>query len=297
MPGWGLDTADVRSPSLTWIGLSSLLSLAACGRPGATLDPDGQGSDAGTNTGTTTGADASTRDDEHVMAYGAQTIYVYAAPELDREVARLFALFEDLASEQVPLDGSTRLPIGWTTLSFSIEGERGERLVVQEPNYADQPETHTRPDISLSLATLARQRAVLEQAQVHGAAINFDQHVLVIRGSLELDQVFLLRVESPGGRLTGWRLSPTEGIAAGSETESLPVYAILAARPALLDAMLLPPGYMAFYEGDAITTIVNERDEVVWDRTLEATPLGTGLERTDDHSEPGGLLPRLEPLD
>ena len=44
------------------------------------------------------------------------------------------------------------------------------------------------------------------------------------------------------------------GEAEDSETESIPVYAILRARPALLDAMLLPPGYMAFFSGDTLTT-------------------------------------------
>jgi hypothetical protein len=228
------------------------------------------------------------REDEHVMAYGDRQIYVYADPSLAHEVERLFALFGDLEAEQVPLDRNTRLPIGWTTLSFAVEGERGERLVVLEPDYANQPETRTRQDISVSLATLARQRAVLEHAGVAGQPINFDEHVLAIRGSLALEEVFLLRVESPGGRMTGWRLSPTEGIPEDSETESLPVYAILEARPALLDAMLLPPGYMAFYSGNTLTTIVNENDEVVWDWTLSAPE----LERDQEPSEP-----LLEPLD
>jgi hypothetical protein len=226
------------------------------------------------------------QNNEHVMAYGERTIHVYADPSLAVEVARLFALFEDLAAEQVPLDRTTRLPIGWTTLSFAAEGDR---LIVEEPDYANQPELHTRRDISVSLATLARQRAVLENAGVAGEPIGFDQHVLTIAGVLELDEVLLLRVESPGGRLTGWRLSPTEGIAEDSEIESLPVYAILEARPALLDAMLLPAGYMAFYSGNTITTIVNERDEVVWDWNLSPAE----LERDGDERGP---QPLLEPL-
>lgn len=230
---------------------------------------------------------ATAREDEHAMPYGERTIYVYADPSLALEVRRLFALFEDLEAEQVPIDHTTQLPIGWTTLSFAVEGERGERLVVLEPDYANQPETRTRQDISVSLATLARQRAVLEHAGVGGQPIDFDEHVLAIRGSLALDEVFLLRVDSPGGRMTGWRLSPTEGIPEDSETESLPVYAILEARPALLDAMLLPAGYMAFYSGDTLTTIVNERDEVVWDFSLAPAE----LER-----EPADA-PLLQPID
>jgi hypothetical protein len=271
----------------TCAGLLGALSLTTACRPSATLEDPAADPAISRDPGPS--ADQA-QGDEWTMAYGRQTLYVYADPSLAPEVARLFALFEDLAAEQVPLDLDTRLPIGWTTLSFAIEGDAGERLVVREPDYADRPETNTRADISVSLATLARQRLVLEHAGVAGAAIDFDQHVLTITGSLALDEVFLLRVESPGGRMTGWRLSPTEGIPEDSETESIPVYEILAARPALLDAMLLPPGYMAFYERDTLTTIVNEHDEVVWDLDLAATE----LERSEPREQPG---PLLEPLD
>ncbi len=264
--------------------IGSLLALPACEREPATQTPEPAAAVAPSP------AAAVARDDEHSMIYGERTIYAYADPSLAVEVARLFSLLEDLAAGQVPLDRTTRLPIGWTTLSFAVEGEHGERLVVEEPDYANEPETRTRQDISVSLATLARQRAVLELADVHGAAIDFDQHVLITSGVLELDEVFLLRVESPGGRMTGWRLSPTEGIAEGAQIESLPVYAILARRPALLDAMLLPPGYMAFFSGDTLTTIVNERDEVVWDWSLAAGE----LERAPERSGPEPLLEPLE---
>jgi hypothetical protein len=238
-------------------------------------------------------ADAPARDPipvahgERAMQYGDRTIYVYADPSLSYEVDRLFALFRDLQAEQVPIDRNTRLPIGWTTLSFAVEGDR---LIVEEPDYANQPETRTRPDISVSLATLARQRAVLEHAGVAGQPIDFDQHVLAFRGALETDEVFLLRVESPGGRMTGWRLSQTDEVPEGSAIDSLPVYAILAARPALLDAMLLPPGYMAFYSGETLTTIVNERDEIVWDWTLSTMSRELG-------PEPERTQPLLQPID
>jgi hypothetical protein len=262
----------MRSRSL--ILTCSLLSFAGCERSSTTRTPEGQPEPT-----------PEARDDEYVMSYGDSTIYVYADPSLKTEVDRLFLLFEDFRLEQVPLDAGTRLPIGWTTLSFSVEGNR---LVVMEPNYDNAPETRTRKDISVSLATLARQRAVLENAGVAGQPIDFDEHVLAIRGSLELDEVFLLRVESPGGRMTGWRLSPTEGIPEGAETVSIPVYEILAARPALLDAMLLPAGYMAFYSGNTLTTIVNESDEVVWDAMISAS---------QPEREPEPERPLLQPID
>lgn len=275
--------------------LTALLTLVAasgCERTSATATP------SATTTSQAAGTDESERapDNEFTLPYGARTIHVYADPALDGEVARLFLLFEDLRAEAVPITDQTRLPIGWTTLSFTDDGAR---LIVQEPDYDQEPESNTRPDISVSLATLARQRKVLEQVGVPGAAINFDQHVLTIRGVLDEAEVMLIRVESPGGRMTGWRLTPEAGIEDSDEIESLPVYEILAVRPELLDAMLLPPGYLVLYSGDQLTTIVNQSDEVVWEwtrdgelpRTHEGELSGPG------HTvEPTTPRPRSQPL-
>lgn len=282
------DTSAVRS-SCCLAALLSLVAASGCERAGATATPE------------VTDQDSPERapDNEFTLPYGARTIHVYADPALDGEVARLFLLFEDLRAEAVPITETTRLPIGWTTLSFTDDGAR---LVVQEPDYDHEPESHTRPDISVSLATLARQRRVLEQVGVPGAAIDFDQHVLTIRGVLEQAEVMLIRVESPGGRMTGWRLTPAEGIEESDEIDSIPVYAILAARPELLDAMLLPPGYLVLYSGDQLTTIVNQDDEIVWEwtrdgdlpRTHEGEP-GTD-HVVDPARDPGTPRPRSQPL-
>ena len=279
------DTRAVRS-SCRLAALLVLVAASGCERTGATATPDVAQTDSPERA----------PDNEFTLPYGARTIHVYADPALDGEVARLFLLFEDLRAEAVPITETTRLPIGWTTLSFTDDGER---LVVQEPDYDHEPESATRPDISVSIATLARQRQVLEQVGVAGAAIDFDQHVLTIRGVLEQAEVMLIRVESPGGRMTGWRLTPAAGIEDSDEIDSIPVYAILAARPELLDAMLLPPGYLVLYSGDQLTTIVNQNDEIVWEWTrdgdLPRTHEGEGA-GTDHAVDPTAPRPRPQPL-
>ncbi len=233
-------------------------------------------------------------DNEHVFAYGSQTIYAYADPSLDGEVDRLFEVFAAMRDEAFVIRDGGELPIGWTTLRFAVEGSR---IGILEPDYDGDPEHDSRPDISVSLATLARQRAILTLAGVPGEPIDFDRHVLLVRGSLEQSEVFLVRVASPGGRMTGWRLSPTAGMQAEDEVDSLPVHAILRARPELVDAMLLPAGFMAFYTGERLVTLVDERDEVVWDwaRDGELAPLGQPEPTITEH--PAGdpnLLPALD---
>src|SRR5690349_14037446 len=109
----------------------------------------------------------------------------------------------------------------------------------------------------------------------------------------------LVRVESPGGRMTGWRLTPADGIKEEDEVESLPVYAILAARPELLDAMLPPPGYLVLYPGDQLTTVVDENAHIGWDWTRDGDkPNDEGMTDTPDLiPRPQPPKPLLEPLE
>lgn len=228
---------------------------------------------------------------ERSFAYGDQTILVHADPALDGEVERLFEVFAALRAEAFVIGDASELPIGWTRLRFAVEGAT---IRVLEPDYDNDPEHAWRPDISVSLATLARQRAVLELVDVPGEAIDFDRHVLVVRGALAQPDVFLLRVASPGGRMTGWRLSPTAGMQPEDEVDSLPVHEILRARPELVDAMLLPAGYMAFFTGERLVTLVDEHDAVVWDwaRDGELSGLGQVEASGEDEATPN-LLPEL----
>ena len=107
-------------------------------------------------------------------------------------------------------------------------------------------------------------REWLLRAGVAPNSVNYDQHVLVARGALDNPQVFWVRVDSPGGRLTGWRLAPMDLGEGELEVDSLPVHEIWRKRPALLQTLLLPAGWMAYYEGDEVVALVNPSNQMVW---------------------------------
>jgi hypothetical protein len=284
--------ARMRARSALVVVLGLVASLG-CKPPGLENPEDPDGPEVQTD-GPRVIVNRPATENEHAFSYGSQTIYAHADPSLDTEIDRLFEVFATMRDEGFVIRDGGELPIGWTRLRFAVDGLRIEVL---EPDYDGDPEHESRLDISVSLATLARQRAVLNLAGVAGEPIDFDRHVLTVHGALEQDEVFLVRVESPGGRMTGWRLSPTAGMQPEDEVDSIPVHTILRARPELLDAMLLPPGYMAFYTGERLVTLVDEHDEVVWDwaRDGELAPLGRP--ETSTPERPAGdpdLLPALD---
>lgn len=218
------------------------------------------------------------REDRFVRIYGETSVVAYCNPDLEPVVEHVFDLLAEIHGQGGTMHAGQRFPVGWTTLYLEPD-PRGE-LVLREPDYsAPDPELVTRPDISASLAMLARQLLVLAKAQETGQSVNYDQHVLTVRGALDEADVYLVRVESPGGRLTGWRIAPTAERPV-EEVDSLPVHEVLRRRPELVEAMTLPPGYMAFYEGKDLAIIVDAKNEAVWRKDVSAP------ESVSDDSEP-----------
>lgn len=222
------------------------------------------------------------REDRWATTLGETTVVVYARPRLRREVEQLFEHLSALQHQGLELRPGYELHFGWTTLTLT---EQAGEYVFYEPDYdAADPEGASREDISASLDVLTAQHAVLMLAQRKAEAVDFDQHVLVSRGALERDRVYLVRVESPGARLTGWRIAPTDDDITDAEVDSMPVYEVYKRRPDLLSAMLLPAGFMAFFDDRGIDVIVDERDQPVWHR---ARPDEAAGEASDPGPDPG----------
>ena len=206
-------------------------------------------------------------DNEHVRRIGEQALLITADPELDLEMQAFVDLLWQMYNDGARLYDGQKLAVGWTTLSFRSQRgpEGGQFFVVSAPDYSDEAGEKSSDDLSATLRVLQAQREWLLRVEVLPEPINFDQHVLVVRGAIDTEQVFLVRVESPGGRLTGWRLAPVD-VQAGNmgEVDSVPVHELWRRRPALLQTLLLPAGYMSYFSGDEVVAIVDGADQVVW---------------------------------
>ncbi len=242
------------------LGLA-LLGVAACSGPRVTrvrlAEPD--------------------REDRWVERFGEEEVVVYADPSLEPEIRELFAALRAREDQGVPIVDGFSIQYGWTTLR-AVRNASGE-LVMREPDYdAVDPEQVTRADVSVSLRLDADQRSLAQRALVDPQPVNFDEQVMVAAGALEQQRVYLLRVPSPSGRMTGWRVAGTEVELPDAEAEYLPVHALLKRRPGLLVAMQLPDGYMAFFDGDELEVIVDRNDQPVWVRP--------GLSEADPDQDP-----------
>jgi hypothetical protein len=202
------------------------------------------------------------RDDRFAREITGASVVAYCDPRLGEAASSLLARLAAHVNKENPLREGLEFADGWTT--FTLVGE-GADLVLAEPDYdAVDPEATLRPDVTVSLDVLDRQLALTRQCGVDPRSIDFDQHVIGGPGVLDVDDIMLLRVESPGGRMTGWRIAPATGELGEGDLESWPVHVLWKRRPALLDALLLPAGIMAFYAKDQLQVVVGPDNEPIW---------------------------------
>lgn len=202
------------------------------------------------------------RDDRFAREIGGKTVIAYCNPRLSTSATALLDRLAGHVNAENPLRAGLEFADGWTTYTLVREGED---FVLAEPDYdAPDPESTVRPDVTVSLDVLERQMELARRCGVDVAPVDFDQHVIGGAGVLDVDDVMLLRVESPGGRMTGWRIAPASGELGEGELESWPVHALWKQRPVLLDALLLPPGIMAFYAKDTLQVVVGADNEPIW---------------------------------
>lgn len=199
----------------------------------------------------------------HERRVGDRLVRIVADPRLDGAVATLFAGLDEIIDGGGMIADGSYLPVGWTTLR--LREVDGGVLVMNEPDYDGDPETERRDDITRTLQVLGAQWSMLDLVAQPLTPVNFDQHVLVGGDALTVDSVFLMRVPSPGARLSGWRLVPSAWDGSEElELESIRVFELMQRRPALMAALLLPPGTMAYFEKDALTLVLDAKDTVLY---------------------------------
>ncbi len=202
-------------------------------------------------------------DDRFAQQIGDVRVVIGCRPGLAEEAALLFDHLRDLSRRGINLTDGAKVPYGWTT--FSLQDVRG-RLEVWEPNYEQETERLGRPEISASLSVDAAQRSFLSKLSVDSSDVQYDQHILVSSEAWEASEVMLFRVESPGGRMSGWRMVDPR-----SETdtmESVPIYEVYRRRPEFMVSLTLPPGYLVYYHAGEPSMVMDSADRIIWEQGI-----------------------------
>jgi hypothetical protein len=177
-------------------------------------------------------------------------------PDQESIVRTVFFKLQEIARRD-PLRAGMRIRFGWTL--FTLEAD-GDALVVCEPDFDGDPLTATRPSIATSLDVIAKQAAFARAQGVVPVDVTFDQIIVARRGAITSTNVQAFRDDPNPPDDSGWSIS-VAGTSEASENpddyEPIPTYRLLCLRPALLPALVLPPGYGVFLEEDQISQVLS----------------------------------------
>jgi hypothetical protein len=187
---------------------------------------------------------------------GATRLTTSCAPAQKQQAESVLSTFEQLAAK-APLLAGTRIRFGWSLLTLR-DAENGT-LAVCEPDFSRDPFREIRPDLTVTLDVLARQTAFARQVGVTPVEVGFEQFVVVEQRAVTAAAAHLLRVESHASDDSGWSLSFSENLdeARDEDFESVRVYQLLDLRPAVLPALILPPGLIVLMDGDRIESVLD----------------------------------------
>jgi hypothetical protein len=142
-----------------------------------------------------------------------------------------------------------KLQVGWSTLCLR---EQDGELLVCEPDYRGDPFTRWHDDITSTLTVQAQQNDILKQTGAEGVAALFQHKIVLANGCLAEQRIYLHRTKgSPPGD-SGWYVGPVTKSKDQPVYEAMYVYQLLQQRPALLQVLALPPGFMVIFDGDKI---------------------------------------------
>ena len=159
------------------------------------------------------------------------------------------------------LQDGTQIRFGWSLFRLKAEGEI---LVVCEPDFVGNPLLNFIPSIDTTVRVLRDQSRLLTLAHVDGNASNFDDKIVLQRGCLDIQRVYLERRPAQQAHDSGWYIGPTESSARSEDFEAIYVYQLLLARAALIQVLALPWHYLTVFDGDRLQSIVNEKNEEIW---------------------------------
>jgi hypothetical protein len=210
---------------------------------------------------------------EFSRVIGDKTVLLRCDVRLQMQVEWLFDALTEIHKHQ-PLEDGMAVEVGWSVLALLCPDELPiTMLMVCEPDFDDNPFTNVIGDVTRTLLILAQQNDVIVATKTEETAHipRFDDTLVLRKGVLDEDSVYLERSEPEGDEDSGWYLGLVSEMGADPEREvplddyeALYVYELLGTRPSLMQALCLPVGYTAVFAGDEIVEVINPEGEHVW---------------------------------
>lgn len=184
-----------------------------------------------------------------------KTIIVIAEKELEPQIENLFTILEKVDCDKL-IDGFS-LQVGWSVY-YLHEKETGN-FILTTPDYSKNPFEDITEDLTLALWVQLEQGHFLRKLSVDGLSIKFSDKVILTKGVLELEKIYLQRTGEVEEGDSGWYIGPVEDDET-TELYALYTYQLLKIKPEIIQVLALPNDFMVVFEGNEIKAVLNEND-------------------------------------
>ena len=188
-----------------------------------------------------------------------KTIVMTAEKELEPQMESLFLILENINSSKL-IDGFS-LQVGWAIYNLH-EKEKGY-FIITTPDYSKNPFEDITEDLTLSLWVQLEQGHFLRKINIEGQSIKYSDKIILSKGVLELENIYLQRTGDVEQGDSGWYIDAV-GDNDTTELDALYAFQLLKLKPEIIQVLALPNDYMVVFEGKEIKAVLNENDEDVF---------------------------------
>lgn len=190
-----------------------------------------------------------------------KTIIVTAEKELELEpqIEILFAILEQVDPDK--LSHGFSLQVGWSV--YYLQEREAGNFILTTPDYSRNPFENITEDLTLALWVQLEQSHFLRKINVDGSSIKFSDKIILSKGVLELEKIYLQRNGDVEKGDSGWYIGPVEDDNT-TELYALYAYQLLEMKPEIIQVLALPNDYMVVFEGNEIKAVLNENNEDIF---------------------------------
>lgn len=191
-------------------------------------------------------------------------VYTDANKEQATQIQSLFHKIEQLYVKGPTIQNGTIIGFGWSNLK--LVGQH-DGLVIMEPDFSGNALSHYLPQVTITLKVLEQQVNWLHLLKVDGESAYFNQTVLVAKGCLQKSHIYLERLDAEAQSDSGWFIGEVDSMndtVDEADLECMYIYQLYQQRPALMQALALPTGFLVVFKDDGIEAILNPENKKVF---------------------------------
>lgn len=187
---------------------------------------------------------------------GEFEVVAACAPDLELEATALLDKIAVVNERGPAIHDGTTIQFGWSLLT--LVGPSRE-LEVWEPDFSGDPIHDMLPQVENTLTVAAEQVALLRSSRLGGTDAGYRQRVVIAKGCLEAERIYLERKEPKQPSDSGWYIGPVDNPETAAQgLEVLFVYHIFQRRRALMQALALPYGCLVIFQGQILEAVFDK---------------------------------------